>query len=70
MSYYEKLEENGKKIQQNTPNAGKGMMGLFKQVMGPGALSVREKELIVLGIAMSVQCKPCIFHHIPRWSGI
>lgn len=61
---YEKLEADSKKIQENTPNVAKGMMGLFRQVMGPGALTVREKELIVLGISMSVQCEPCIFHHV------
>ena len=39
---------------------------LFAKTMGEGALSVKHKELIALGIAISVQCEPCIMLHVKK----
>lgn len=48
------------------PDAVKGFGGLFQAVMKAGALSVREKELIALGIGMTVRCDPCINLHVQK----
>ena len=37
---------------------------LHTQAMGEGALSTRTKELIALGIAISVRCEGCIAYHV------
>ncbi len=34
--------------------------------MKEGALSVREKELIALGIGLAVRCVPCINLHVEK----
>ncbi len=46
------------------PTAGDGFTGLHHGSMGTGALSLREKELVALGIGISKQCVDCIGFHI------
>ncbi len=45
-----------------------GLVGAFstfhQTVMKEGALSVREKELIALGIGLADRCTPCINLHV------
>jgi AhpD family alkylhydroperoxidase len=48
------------------PDAVKGFGGLFQSVMKAGELSVREKELIALGIGMTVRCDGCIYSHVEK----
>lgn len=48
------------------PDAVKGFGGLFQALMKAGALSVREKELIALGIGMAMRCDPCVHLHIQK----
>ena len=48
------------------PDAVKGFGGMFAAIMKAGALSVREKELIALGIGMTVRCDPCINLHVQK----
>ena len=54
------------KAKTGMPDAIKGFGGLFAAVMKDGALSVREKELIALGIGMAVRCDPCINLHVQK----
>jgi AhpD family alkylhydroperoxidase len=39
---------------------------MFNFLMQDGALTVREKELIALGIAVAETCKPCLRVHIDK----
>ena len=48
------------------PNVVKGFGGLFQAVMGEGALPVREKELIALGIGIALRCDSCIYAHVEK----
>jgi AhpD family alkylhydroperoxidase len=48
------------------PNITRGFGGMFQKLMGEGALSVREKELIALGIGMAVRCEACIYSHTEK----
>ena len=48
------------------PDAVKGFGVLFAALMKQGALSVREKELIALGIGMAMRCDPCINLHVQK----
>ena len=40
--------------------------GLFGKTMAPGALTVKQKELIALAIAVAKQCEPCITLHVKK----
>jgi len=63
------LEQYGKdmeKVKQALPEAVTAFGGLFAKVMKDGALSVKQKELIALGIGMAVRCEPCIILHTQK----
>ena len=48
------------------PDVVKGFGGLFQATMKEGALRVRDKELIALGIGMAVRCESCIYAHVEK----
>lgn len=52
-----------KKMGQLAPEAMKGFMAFDEAVFKEGALSVKTKELIALGVAMTTQCPYCIEIH-------
>lgn len=53
-------------MKQQAPSIAKGFALMFKELMGQGALSVREKELIAIGIALAIRCEPCVFAHVEK----
>ena len=61
--FYEKI---GEKMKKDAPAMTAGFGGLFSKVMTDGAISLREKELIALGIAVAVNCHPCIMAHTKK----
>ena len=48
------------------PGIAKGFGLMYKELMGDGALTVREKELIAIGIAMAIRCEPCLLAHVEK----
>jgi AhpD family alkylhydroperoxidase len=52
------------KMKKDAPAMTTGFGTLFSKVMKDGAISLREKELIALGIAVAVNCPPCIRAHV------
>ena len=68
-AFYKKFEADAENMKKMTPNMMAGFGGLFQKVMGEGKLTVREKELIAVGIAVAIQCKPCIFLHVKKCLG-
>ena len=48
------------------PDIAKSFGGFFHGLMKEGALSVREKELIALGIGVAMRCEPCIWSHVEK----
>lgn len=48
------------------PDIARAFGGMFQKLMGPGALSVREKELIALAIGMAVRCESCLYAHLEK----
>lgn len=48
------------------PEVGKAFGPFFQSLMKEGALSVREKELIALGIGIALRCEPCIYSHVEK----
>jgi AhpD family alkylhydroperoxidase len=53
-------------MKESTPALMRGFGTMFQKLMGEGALSVREKELIALGIGMALRCEPCIYSHVEK----
>ncbi|MCC6322074.1 MAG: carboxymuconolactone decarboxylase family protein [Phycisphaerales bacterium] len=48
------------------PDIGKAFGPFFQTLMKDGALSVKVKELVALGIAVALRCEPCIYAHVEK----
>jgi AhpD family alkylhydroperoxidase len=48
------------------PEAAKGFGALYQSVMKEGAISVREKELVALGISLALRCEACLHVHAEK----
>lgn len=64
--FFERWPDEVRRIKEEAPAVARGFGGLFSAVMSEGALSVREKELIALGIALAERCSPCIHVHVEK----
>jgi len=64
--FFEKFKNDFAKMKEQTPDTVSGFAGLFQKVMKDGAISLREKELIALGISVTQRCKPCIRLHVQK----
>jgi AhpD family alkylhydroperoxidase len=56
-------------LKTEIPDTIQGFGGLFQKVMKDGALGVKEKELIALGIGVAMHCPPCIRSHVQKCLG-
>ena len=65
-AFFEQWERDQARMTEMTPDVIRGFGGLFQAVMKEGALPVREKELIALGIGLAVRCVPCINLHVQK----
>ena len=65
-SFYREWPSRMSHAKASASDAAKGFGGLYQGVMKPGAMSVREKELVALGIGMAIRCEPCIFIHVEK----
>ena len=65
-THYEQWPEKAKNMHTQAPDLSTGFGTMFKKLMSEGALTVREKELIALGIAMALRCEPCIYSHVEK----
>jgi len=54
------------KLNQAMPEVMKHMDGLFGASLAEGALSLKEKELIVVGISVAMRCDTCIVMHLEK----
>lgn len=64
--FFSTWERDQPAVRDQMPDVIKGFGALFQSTMKEGALSVREKELIALGIGLSVRCMPCINLHVQK----
>ena len=53
--HYEQWPAKTADMKAAAPDITRGFGGMFQRLMGEGALSVREKELIALAIGMAVR---------------
>ena len=64
--FYSQIGAKMEKMRKDTPAMTTGFGTLFSKVMKDGAISLREKELVALGIAIAVNCAPCIRAHVKK----
>ena len=65
-AFYNQWPEKMREVKEQAPEVARAFASLFQSLMKPGTLSVREKELIALGIGLAVRCVPCINTHIEK----
>jgi AhpD family alkylhydroperoxidase len=63
---FDKFKNDSAKMKEQIPDTINGFAGLFGKVMKDGALSLREKELVALGIGVAQRCTPCIVAHTKK----
>ncbi|MEM1331532.1 MAG: carboxymuconolactone decarboxylase family protein [Planctomycetota bacterium] len=64
--HYEDWPSIMKSMKEQAPAIGHGFGTMYRTLMGEGALSLREKELIAIGIGMALRCEPCIYAHVEK----
>jgi AhpD family alkylhydroperoxidase len=64
--FYEEWPGRMAAAKRLAPDAAKGFGGLFQATMKPGELGAREKELVALGVGMSLRCDPCVYAHVQK----
>lgn len=64
IDYYENNANAMKSVRSEMSELVKGFGALHLSGMKAGAISVRDKELIALGIAVAVRCENCIYAHV------
>lgn len=65
-TFFDQWTTDQQRIKESAPDLAKGFGGLFQTLMKPGALTVREKELIAMAIGLAVRCAPCINLHVEK----
>lgn len=65
---YQEINQQQKQLghafMEESPNTMSAFMQLHKAAMSPGALDVKTKELIALGIGIAARCDGCIAAHV------
>ena len=64
--FFAKIGGKMEKMKKDAPSMMAGFGGLFSKVMTDGTISLKEKELIALGIAVAGRCSPCIRAHVKK----
>lgn len=62
--YYKRLGKMMAELGKALPGPMGGFQKLHGEVITDGALSAKVKELIALGIAITVRCDGCIAYHV------
>jgi len=65
LSYYEQLKTLMGELGTDIPDTMNGFKSLHQGSLLEGSLDTKQKELIALGIAISVRCNGCIAFHVP-----
>ena len=65
-SFYERWPGVMGEMKASAPGVAKGFGLMYRELMGDGVLSKREKELIAIGIGMAIRCEPCVYAHVEQ----
>ena len=61
---YQEVSDQMGRLAEDLPGPMKAFMELHEASVKPGALDGKTKELIALGIAITVRCDGCIAYHV------
>ena len=64
--FFQQFKKDMGELKEEAPEAVNGFAGLFSKIMRDGAVSLKTKELVAIGIAVAVQCEPCIRLHVQK----
>lgn len=64
--FYDQWPATMNAMKSKAPDIGKAFGPFFQTLMKDGALSVKQKELIAVGIAVATRCEPCIYAHVEK----
>jgi len=64
--HYETWPTRIRAMKEAAPDIAGAFGGMFQKLMGEGALSVREKELIAVGIGLALRCEECVYAHVEK----
>lgn len=64
--FYDSWPSTMNQAKAAAPDLGKAFGPFFQTLMKEGALGVKHKELIAVGIAVATRCEPCIYTHIEK----
>ena len=53
-------------MKARAPEIGRAFAPFFQGLMKEGALTVKQKELIAVGISVAIRCEPCIDAHVEK----
>ncbi|NQU44494.1 carboxymuconolactone decarboxylase family protein [bacterium] len=63
--FYENIRGDQQKMKKEAPGIVRAFGSMYQQIMKEeGELSLKEKELIALGISIALRCVPCINLHV------
>lgn len=62
--FFQGWQSDRQKMKDQAPELARTFGAFHQGIMKEGALSVREKELIALGIGLADRCAPCINLHV------
>jgi AhpD family alkylhydroperoxidase len=62
----DKLAEMTNEMTNQIPEVMNAVMKLHGEVVKDGALSAKTKELMMVGIAVSLRCEYCLWKHVPE----
>ena len=63
-NFFDTWQADRQKIKTQLPTVARAFGEFHQAVMKDGALSVRDKELIALAIALAGRCVPCMNLHV------
>lgn len=64
--FYESWGATMSAVKARSPELGRAFPPFFGELMKDGALDVKTKELVALGIAVALRCEPCIYAHVEK----
>ena len=65
-SFYEQWPARMSHAKAAAPDTVRGFGGLYQSTMKEGQMTVREKELVALGIGLAIRCDGCIYVHAEK----
>ncbi len=55
-----------KSLDKHTPEVAEAFKSLLEATLTEGKLTLREKELVLVGISVALRCEPCTVMHIKK----